>query len=215
MKDAMISDNNNAVELDFFPELSHKVLELVAKVRVTLFNLDAAEAVKLAAVCNQLCIEIRKAEADCNDTLLVGISSDAERYHIVGCVQRCSRLLRIVNQVATVLQGAQDLAGKIDLKDMERLKPIFLVAEVELKDAVLSILRGDERLAYSVRQKDKELDALYQNEMERIFKSTTGDYTYNFYTATNLLFILRAIERIGDHAKNLAVPSFFMLAPGR
>lgn len=211
----MINDINNNEELDFFSELSHKVLGLLARTRVILFNLDAKEAVKIMALCNQLSIELRKAESICNDSLLVGISSDAERYHIVGCAQRCSRLLRVVNQVSTVLQGVQDLSGKIDVHDLTSLKPIFLIAEVELKDAVLSILREDEKLAYSVRQKDKELDVLYQTEMERIFKSATDDLSYNFQTATSLLFILRAIERIGDHAKHLAVPSFFMLAPGR
>ncbi len=215
MKDAMINDINNVVEFDFFSELSHKVIDLIAHVRVILFQLDAKAAVKAMTLCNQLCIELRKAEADCNDCLLVGISSDAERYHIVGCAQRCSRLLRVVNQVSVVVQGVQDLSGRIDVQDIEKLKSIYLIAEVELKDAVLSIIREDEKLAYSVRQKDKELDALYQKEMERIFKGATDELSYNFQTATSLLFILRAIERIGDHAKNLAVPSFFMLAPGR
>lgn len=211
----MLNDRDNHVELDFFPNLSHKVLDLVAHVRVILFNLDGREAVKLQATCAQLSTEIRKAEADCNDSLLVGISSNEERYLMVGYAQRCSRLRRVVHQVLTVLQGVQDLVGQIDLDDLTRFKPIFLIAEVELKDAVLSILRNDEKLAYSVRKKDQELDALYQQEMERIFKTTAEDLSYNFQTASTLLFILRAIERIGDHAKNLAVPSFFMLAPGR
>lgn len=211
----MLNDRDNHVELDFFPDLSHKVLELVAKVRVVLFNLDGRESVKLQANCTQLSAEIRKAEADCNDSLLVGISSNEERYLMVGYAQRCSRLRRVVHQVLTLLQGVQDLVGQIDLNDLSRFKPIFLIAEVELKDAVLSILRNDEKLAYSVRKKDQELDALYQEEMERIFKTTAEELSYNFQTASTLLFILRAIERIGDHAKNLAVPSFFMLAPGR
>ena len=89
-----------------------------------------------------------------------------------------------------------------------------LMAEVELQDAVLSILRDDERLAYGVRKKDEELDQLYATEMERIFHNTSSAMFYNFQTGTCLLFILRAIERIGDHAKELAIPSFYLLTAG-
>lgn len=85
---------------------------------------------------------------------------------------------------------------------------------MELKDAVLSILRDDEQLAYGVGRKDEELDSMYAKEMERIFHNTSSAMFYNFQTGASLLFILRAIERIGDHAKQLAIPSFYLLTPG-
>ena len=52
---------------------------------------------------------------------------------------------------------------------------------------------------------------MYAKEMERIFRAASGAMFYEFRTGIGLLFILRAIERIGDHAKQLAVPSFYLL----
>lgn len=199
---------------DAFPVLSRKVMELVSHVLHCLFELDASMALRLMAECSSLSSESRKAEADCNANLLVGISSVDDRLHLVRCAQRCSRLGRIVHQSWQIVQNVHEIAGQVDLDDVAAFKPIFLMAEVELKDAVLSILRDDEQLAYGVGRKDEELDSMYAKEMERIFHNTSSAMFYNFQTGASLLFILRAIERIGDHAKQLAIPSFYLLTPG-
>jgi len=54
------------------------------------------------------------------------------------------------------------------------------MVEVELKDAVLSILRDDEQLAYRVGKKDEKLDRMYAVEMERIFHHASSAVFYNF-----------------------------------
>ncbi len=198
---------------DAFACLSHKVLDLTSRVRDCLFSLDAKLAQRLAAECAQLSHDTRKAEAHSNATLLVGVSNADTRYELVLSAQRCSRLGRIVHQHTTIIKTIQALQGQITQEEIAAFKPIFLMAEMELKDAVLSIMRDDEKLALGVKKKDEELDTLYMVEMERIFHSTSSAMFYNFQTGTHLLFILRAIERIGDHAKQLAIPSFYLLAP--
>lgn len=62
--------------------------------------------------------------------------------------------------------------------------------------------------AREVLRQDENLDALYAAEIKRIFSKAAEAMFYNFHTGVGLLFILRAIERIGDHAKQLATPSF-------
>lgn len=201
--------------MDYFPHLSHKVMELMGRVRECLFDLDAKLALRLQAECNKLSNEANKAEADYNSSLLVGISSAEERFALVREAQRCRRLGRIVHQALIIVQNVQEIAGQVGGDEIEAFKPIYLMAEVEIKDAVLSIMRNDEQLAYGVKKKDEELDSLYAAEMERIFHNTSSAMFYNFRTGSSMLFILRAIERIGDHAKQLAVPSFYLLAPSK
>ncbi len=196
---------------DYFPELSRKVLDLVSRVRDALFTLDVTLCHRLAAECAALLHETRKAEGDCHSNLLIGMTDADSRLHLVRCAQRCSRLGRIVHQAQQIVQNVLEIAGQVDTEDVAAFKPIYLMAEVELQDAVLSILREDEQLAYGVQKKDEELDQLYAAEMERIFHNTSSAMFYNFQTGTALLFILRAIERIGDHAKQLAIPSFYLL----
>lgn len=199
---------------DYFPELSRKVLDLISRVREALFALDVPLSNRLMAECSALLTETRKAEGDCNSNLLIGLTDADCRLHLVRCAQRCSRLGRIVHQAQQIAQNVLEIAGQIEMDEIAAFKPIYLMAEIELKDAVLSILREDEQLAYGVQKKDEELDQLYASEMERIFHNTSSAMFYNFQTGTALLFILRAIERIGDHAKQLAIPSFYLLTSG-
>ncbi len=202
-------------EYNYFPGMSRKVMELVARMREALFELDAPLAKRLMAECSMLSAKLRAAEGECNSGLLVGICLPDERMHLVKEAQRCSRLGRIVHQTAQIGQSLQEIVGLVSGSDIAAFKPIYLMAEVELKDAVLSILRDDEELAFGVQKKDEELDELYAAEMKRIFRDTSSAMFYNFQTGTSLLFILRAIERIGDHAKQLAVPSFYLLTAGK
>ncbi len=198
-------------ENDRFPALSRKVIELVSRIRSCLFEIDAATALRLRAECHSLLNATRKAEGESRSSLLIGICSPEERLHFVRAAQRFSRLGRIVHQAEQIVSSIPEIAGKVDAQDIESFKPIYMMAEVELRDAVLSILRDDEQLAHGVVKKDEDLDALYAEEIKRIFQSSSTALFYDFRVGTNLLFILRAIERIGDHAKTLAIPSFYLL----
>lgn len=202
-----VHDEDNPI----FPELSTRVMELVSRARGALFGLDSSLAARLIAECSSLGNRARQAEASCNTGLMVGISTPEEKMALVRVAQQCSRLGRIVHQVLVMVQNVQEIAGEVLPEDVEAFKPIYLLAEVELRDAVLSILRGDEQLAYGVLRQDEELDSLYAAEMKRIFTKASSAMFYDFQVGTGLLFILRAIERIGDHAKQLAVPSFYRL----
>lgn len=196
---------------DSFPALSRKVTNLVEHVRACLFGLDVSLAQRLVAECSILSTETRKSEADCNTGLLIGGGGEEERMGWVRCAQQCSRLGRIVHQCARIVQDVQEVALHVSAEDIAAFKPLYLLAEMELKDAILSIMRDDAQLAFGVKDKDEELDVLYAREIERIFKEASNAMFYDFRMGTALLSILRAIERIGDHAKQLAVPSFYLL----
>ncbi len=198
---------------DAFPALGRRVTELMSRAREALFSLDASLALRLIAECSTLSVAAKKEEASCNSCLLVGISAPEERFSLMQEAHRCSRLGRIVHQIRHIVQNVSEISKHVSPDDVGAFKPLFLLAEVELKDAILSILHEDEHLAHSVRKKDEELDTLYAEEIKRIFHSASDAMFYDFHTGISLLFILRAIERIGDHAKQMALPPFFLLNP--
>lgn len=187
------------------------VTELVSRAREALFALDAERAAKLVSECVVVSAQARELEENSKADLMAGISAPEDRLERVREAQRCSRLGRITHQVMVLAQNVQDIAGEVLAEDVQAFKPLYLMAEVELRDAILSVLRDDEQLAHGVQQQDKDLDALYAAEIKRIFTKASEAMFYDFHAGVGLLFILRAIERIGDHAKQLAVPSFYPL----
>ena len=142
-------------ENDMFPALSRRVIELVSRIRLCLFKIDAAMALRLRAECHSLLNATRKAEGESRSSLLVGICTPEERLHFVRAAQRFSRLGRIVHQAEQIVSSIPEIAGKVGAQDIESFKPIYMMAEVELRDAVLSILRDDAQLAHGVAKKGR------------------------------------------------------------
>ena len=67
---------------------------------------------------------------------------------------------------------------------------------------------GDYELARTLKLKDRELDALSSDLNEKFVERATADSEL-VPSYVDLIFIVRALERIGDHATNIAEDSFW------
>lgn len=183
----------------------------MSKARSVLFGLQAAAVPVIMQEGKALTHRLYQEEKMVGTCALAGIASLEHKLHCTREAQLYNRLARIVHQIMVLSQNVQEIAHESLQEDVGAFKAVFLMAEVELRDAVLSVLREDEQLAFGVVKQDEELDSLYAEEMRRIFTKASQAMFYDFQVGTGLLFILRAIERIGDHAKQMAVPSFYAL----
>lgn len=194
-----------------FGELSTQVIDLMSRTRRILFGVLADEVPDVLQAGKMLTYRLYQEEKAAATKAMARIAAIEYKLHCTREAQLLNRLSRIVHQMTVLCHNVQEIADGAMQDDIEAFKPVFLMAEVELRDAVLSVLRGDEQLAFGVVKQDEELDSLYAAEMRRIFNKASQAMFYDFRVGTSLLFILRAIERIGDHAKQLAVPSFHAL----
>ena len=83
------------------------------------------------------------------------------------------------------------------------------MAQVELADAVQSFLSADLEVARGLHAKDKILDARHKELialLSRQMAARPAD-TSHFLA---LLLVVRGLERIGDHAKNIAEEAIFL-----
>jgi len=67
---------------------------------------------------------------------------------------------------------------------------------------------GDCELARTLKLKDAELHALTDNVDEKLVERGTLDPAF-LPIYVDLIFVARALERIGDHATNIAEDSFW------
>ncbi len=72
-----------------------------------------------------------------------------------------------------------------------------------LKDAVDSWLRGDAALALDVRQRDEDVDQIYNGLFRELLTHMMEDARH-ITPAMQLLFVAKNLERIGDHVTNIA-----------
>lgn len=101
--------------------------------------------------------------------------------------------------------GSQPGSGLLrDTRSMSRL------AAAMLRDALDALARLDVDLAIEVAKGDSELDSEFRSALRRLATYIMED-SRNVGHAIDATFILRSLERIGDHAKNIAEYVIFLV----
>ena len=83
------------------------------------------------------------------------------------------------------------------------LRRLAKEVELMLKDALDAYIQRDPERALEVINKDKDVDQMY-NGMFRQFLTFMMEDPRNISACTHLMFVTKNIERMGDHATNIA-----------
>jgi phosphate transport system protein len=119
-------------------------------------------------------------------------------------------LERIGDQAVNIAQNTQQLLKEPLLKPLIDTPRMAQVAAGMVKDALDSFVKKDVELARSVLKRDDEVDQL----KDQIFRELL---TYMLQSPTaitraiDLILIARNLEKIGDHATNIAEDVIFMV----
>lgn len=183
-------------------ELGREILRSMEHIRKALdaWSLPAVEAALKGAPALQ--VTARDIEMTCMSKL-PGCEDELARFRLAASVQYARRLERVVHQVATMGIHLGHIVRLNASPDTSTLLPLYLLAEIELRDALLARSLGDDNLARAVLERDRELDARFRGELEAVIRDLSLGL-HETEVGLSLIFVLRAIERIGDHAKELA-----------
>ncbi len=124
------------------------------------------------------------------------------------------RLITTALKIVTDLERVGDLAVNIAERaiDLNKAAPMPIygdlpqlaeLAQKQLKDAIDAFVKGDVALAEKVLKSDDLLDALFVKLFNDLLALMMED-SKNIRRATALLFVAKHLERIGDHAMNVA-----------
>ncbi|MGE0312618.1 MAG: phosphate signaling complex protein PhoU [Lautropia sp.] len=112
-------------------------------------------------------------------------------------------LERIGDEAKKIAFKARDLAGRtlpIDTAVIERMSAI---ASDMVRCAVEAFEKHDIGVSQTLAARDAEVDALRDTMISALVASMADD-PKGVSTALALVFIVQSIERVGDHAKNIA-----------
>ncbi len=103
------------------------------------------------------------------------------------------------------------LAGQPVLNGSEQaLKRMAKEVELMLKDALDSYINRDVALAEDVRQRDHDVDQMY-NALFRQFLTYMMEDPRNISPCMHLHFIAKNVERMGDHVTNITEQVIFLV----
>ncbi len=157
---------------------------------------------------NQLHIEI---DGRCFKLLALYQPMAVDLRAIVSAVKINTDLERVGDLAINIAEAARRYMRHPPVKELIDIPRMADIAQWMLRNAIDSYVRRDTKLAHDVLSEDDTLDAL----KTQVFRELLTYMLQNISTiepALDLILISRHLERIGDHATNVAEDVIFMVS---
>jgi phosphate transport system protein len=120
-------------------------------------------------------------------------------------------LERIGDQAVNIAQSALRIVRHPRVKPYVDLPRMSEIAEEMVRDALNAVVRRDVELARSVLTRDDQVDQLRDQIFRELLTYMMGDSAVVF-PAFELILVAKNLERVGDHATNIAEDVIYMVA---
>lgn len=128
---------------------------------------------------------------------------------ILSAMKIATNLERISDEAVNIARRSRMVLKQAELPVVHEIEPLYEMAIGQLRDSIKSFAKGDVELALTLGPRDKELDAAHDRVSNDIVAAMERPGS-SIKTLLHLLFIIRSLERIGDHAVNIAEDAVFM-----
>jgi phosphate transport system protein len=137
------------------------------------------------------------------------VASDLRR--VVSAMKLSSNLERMADQGTNIARRARKLNQHPELPETELIRPMYVHAMAMFKDAMDAFVREDVALGRALIRRDDELDELNRMASRKLIQRMAED-PEQLRGYLNLIFIGRCLERVGDHATNMAEDAVYAAA---
>jgi len=128
---------------------------------------------------------------------------------VMGTIRIANNLERISDQASSIAKRARKINALPEMAEVNLLQPVYQLAASLLEASINAFTAGDIDAASAIPARDKELDAAekqLQASLVELMESRSGSLEIYLH----LIFIGRFLERVGDHAKNIAEDIIFI-----
>jgi phosphate transport system protein len=157
---------------------------------------------------NQLHIEI---DNRCFTLLALYQPMATDLRSIVAAVKINTDLERVGDLAVNIAEAGRRYASHPPVKKLIDIPQMGDIAQAMLRDALDSFVRRDTRLARQVLNEDDRLDGLKTQVFRELLTVMLNDPA-TVEPAIDLILVSRHLERIGDHATNIAEDVIFMVS---
>jgi phosphate transport system protein len=119
-------------------------------------------------------------------------------------------LERIGDLAVNICERAIDLGQDAPLKPWVDVPRMASIAQAMVRDAIDAFVAGDADRARSVIERDRDLDELYIRVFRELLSAMLGDAS-KVERGIHAQSVAKWLERMGDHATNLAEQVIFMV----
>lgn len=122
-----------------------------------------------------------------------------------------SDLERIGDQAVNIAQSAMRILRHPQVKPYIDLPRMSELVETMVRDSLNALVRNDQELARSVLTRDDQVDQ-FRDQMFRELLTYMMENSKLVFPAFELILVTKNLERIGDHATNIAEDVIYIVA---
>jgi phosphate transport system protein len=137
------------------------------------------------------------------------VASDLRR--VVSAMKLSPNIERVADQATNIARRARKLNQHPALAETELIEPMYAHAMSMFKDSIDAYVREDVPLARAVIPRDEELDEMNAIASRQLIERMAQDPD-QLRGYLNLIFVSRCLERVGDHATNIAEDAVYAAA---
>jgi phosphate transport system protein len=130
---------------------------------------------------------------------------------IVAAVKINTDLERVGDLAVNIAEASNRYLAHPPVKELVDIPKMGDIAQQMLRDALDAYVRRDTALAQSVLDRDDDLDSLKSRVFRDLLTHMVTDQA-TIEPALDLILVSRHLERIGDHATNVAEDVIFMVS---
>lgn len=130
---------------------------------------------------------------------------------IIAIIKINTDLERMGDQAVNIAKNAERYLKEPPIKPLIDLPIMFEEVQIMVGEALDSFVRNDEELARKVLKRDDKVDALKHKIFRDVLELLKADPT-GIEQGLTLILIGRNLERIGDHATNIAEDVIFAIS---
>lgn len=170
-----------------------------------------------ADLCNEAILEEeevnqleRRIDAESFEILMRYNPVAGDLREVIAGMKIANNLERISDEARSIARRARKLLKHPEVPEVHLIEPVYEKAMSVFRDAIRSYAEGDTELAISLYAKDLELDEVHSNVIRELGKRMDRE-SGRVKQILHLIFMVRSLERVGDHAVNIGEDAVFLI----
>ncbi len=156
---------------------------------------------------NEMQMEI---DESCMKLIALNQPAAGDLRFILGIIKTNGELERLADEAVNIVRKAEHLLTVEQLKPFELIPETSHIARSMVRDSLRSFVNRNTSLAREILLRDDQLDAL-KTKIVELLKGCMSEDPQTISRALDLMYISRCLERIGDHATNIAENAIFVV----
>jgi phosphate transport system protein len=186
--------------------LAETMIADAVKVLVERDGSTAAEIRRMEDEVNRMQVEV---DETCFTLIALQQPAATDLRFILGAIKSNSDLERLADEAINVLNKAERLLREPPLTQLDIVPRMAAIARGMLKDSLDAFIALDTAKAREVLRRDDEVDQLKAEVTEKLLGLIAADPAA-LERAMALILVARNVERIADHATNIAENAIFV-----